>query len=378
MTDLAVWVDGYHVDDAGNVIYILYVDLRPPTARVSTTALVKSSRREHGIDIGRTIRIATAEYYREHGEGTMRDTSEGKASHTSRQSSTVDDPADLAEARLDDRELNRAMELAGGTPKVTSNTTSVRRSRRATDSITYGKNCWIFCTSIEPSTDAERDAWQKAMHPAYDYRSHIYRPRGFARALASMVAEQLGPQGQEAKVTHKYDDVEQSATHHKSQLVLHGPVLYVDDPYEALSSASSDGKRMMMSVFLKHRKFRAEREYRFAVWAEEAPAADPVNLDVSLEMLGALQPLSDEPTSFFLVTPQRESQEVMERDLSSTPSAHLNPASFPSLHDLADQPSTLIAPYKYSSDDPPAGLHRALTTYSAIRALRSRSGPPHG
>lgn len=40
------------------------------------------------------------------------------------------------------------------------------------------------------------------------------------------------------------------------------------------------------------------------------------------------------------------------------------------LLDLADNPSTRVAPYAYSSDDPPEGLHRALTTYSATQALR--------
>ena len=176
VADLAIWSDGFHIDDAGNAISVHYADLRPSAARLPIATLVKSSRREHGIDVSGTIRIAPPVYHREHDEGPMHDPAEGKAARVSQERNAVDDPADLDEARIEDRELNRASELLGGTLRVTSTTTGVRRSSRTTESTIHGKNCWIFCTSIEPLGQSEIQAWQESMDPAYGYEAYIHRP----------------------------------------------------------------------------------------------------------------------------------------------------------------------------------------------------------
>lgn len=131
--DLAVWSEGNHIDDGGNLISTYYVDLRTPGSRVPITTLIKSGRSEHAIENSRTIQIATPAYHRERGKGPMWDPSEGKATRVIRESSTIDDPADLAEAQ----ELNRATELVGSSLKFS--TTSVKRSTRSTKHITHGK-----------------------------------------------------------------------------------------------------------------------------------------------------------------------------------------------------------------------------------------------
>ena len=370
MADLAIWSDGFHIDDAGNAISVHYVDLRASAARVPIATLVKSSRREHGLDVSGTILIASPAYHREHHEGPMHDPAEGKASRVSQERNTGEDLVDLAEARIDDDELNRASGLVGGTLRVTSTTTGVRRSSRTTKSTIHGKNCWIFCTSIEPLGQSEIQAWQESMDPAYCYEAYIHRPREFARALGSMVVEQLGPCGQEMTITHKYNGIEQPLTRHANQLVFHGPVKYVDDTYEALAAASSDLERTLLSVFAKHREFAAEREYRFVVWTEEEPPPEPKILAVSRAMLGSLVPRSIEPQHFPPITLQEEPSERVVSRPTETDSTGMEAALISDLLDLADNPSTRVAPYAYSSDDPPEGLHRALTTYSATQALR--------
>ena len=369
--DFAIKSNGYHIDDAGNAIATYYVDLRHPSARLPAATLIKSGRQEHAMEAGGTILIATPQYYRERGEGPMWDESEGRASRVTRESSVVDDPADLAEARLDDRELNRAVQLVGSGIKVRSTTTAVSRSTRTTNSITYSKKVWLFCTSIEPISEEEDRVWRNAMDPRYDHATYIHRPREFARALAAMVAEQLGPQGQEATMAHNFGGLgEQAPTRHKQQTVFHGPVIYVSDPYEVVSGASSDWERLLSSIFVKQDRFAPEREYRFAVWSEEEPPLEPVILNVSPAMLGSLQVHSNQLLVVPAVTPQEEPSELMEIDPKSTPSGRGDRDLVPSLLDLADDPSTRIAPYAYSSGDPPEGLHRALTTYSATQALR--------
>lgn len=371
VADFAIRSNGYHIDDAGNAISTHYVDLRHPSARLPIGTLIKSGRQEHAMEIGGTILIATPQYYRERGAGPMWDESEGRASRVARESSVVDDPMDLAEARLDDHELNRTVQLTSSTIRVKSTTTTVSRSDRTVNSITYSKKVWLFCTSIEPTSQAEDLAWRNAMDSQYDHATYIHRPLEFARALAAMVAEQLGPQGQEATMAHNFDGLAaQASTRHRQQAVFHGPVIYVSDPYEAVTGASSDWERLLSSIFMKQDRFAPEREYRFAVWSEEEPSPEPVILNVSPAMLGSLRVRSDNPTMVPDSTRQDEPATLMEIDPTYAPSGRGDAHLLPRPLDLIDRSTTRIAPHAYSPDEPPDGLHRALTAYSAIQALR--------
>ena len=46
-----------------------------------------------------------------------------------------------------------------------------------------------------------------------------------------------------------------------------------------MERASSDLELMLLPIFMKHTAHRAQREYRFAVWAEEEPKEDRVDLE---------------------------------------------------------------------------------------------------
>ena len=50
-------------------------------------------------------------------------------------------------------------------------------------------------------------------------------------------------------------------------------------------------------IFIKDKRFEAEREYRFVIWSEDEPAEDHVDLKMSLAMQEAMLPL---------ITPSRE------------------------------------------------------------------------
>ena len=58
--------------------------------------------------------------------------------------------------------------------------------------------------------------------------SEIGQPAKFAEALARMVTEQIGPLGKEAWSTGTSDGAAGVRTKHKSQWVIHGPVVYTD------------------------------------------------------------------------------------------------------------------------------------------------------
>lgn len=68
-------------------------------------------------------------------------------------------------------------------------------------------------------------------------------------------------------------------TTHKSQTVYHGPVVYLDDPVRRLERAPSDLAFLLLD----------QREYRSAVWAEDEPAEDVLDLDDSPGLADAMR-----------------------------------------------------------------------------------------
>ena len=103
-----------------------------------------------------------------------------------------------------------------------------------------------------------------------------------------MVAEQVGPQGRTLMLRSAVDG-QVFRTAHRSQTVYHGAVVYADDPYRRLENASSVLEFALLLLFMESAAHRAQREYRFAVWAQEEPGRDRVDLKVSPALLDAMQ-----------------------------------------------------------------------------------------
>ena len=197
--------------------------------------------------------------------------------------SRKNDPADMERAAQFNDESNRAAQAIGAKQRTT--TRAVQVTNTTTNTSRYGKNGWIWCASIEPSNEAERDAWLESLDSDYDHATTIHNPRAFARALATMVARQLGPRGAEATYTHP----SKHKTVHPFQAVWHGPVAYVDDPHSYIEDTDDPLEHMVRSVFFKHRSHENQREYRFVVCTEREPEQRTIDLEVSTDMLAALQ-----------------------------------------------------------------------------------------
>ena len=235
--------DGHHVDDAGNLIACTYVDFRDPAERFPITVLQKASLKRRAIPGCATIRISKPGCFLQQGEGVAGD---GESHH--------------------------------------------------------GTNGWICCASIEPETAEEQAAWRSLMPAGRDAVSPIRRRREFARALGAMAAEQAGPRGRIVLLRNTVAG-RTFCTAHKSQTVYHGPVAYVDDPYRRLESASSALELALLLVFVKHAAHRALREYRFLVWAEDEPAEEVLDLDVSPALVDAMLKPRSEPEDGGFVRP---------------------------------------------------------------------------
>ena len=150
------------------------------------------------------------------------------------------------------------------------------------------------------------------MPSRYDAVSPIRRPREFARALGVMSADQIRPRGRTVLLKNAVEG-RVFCTAHRSQTVYHGPVVYEDDPRGRLERTSSDHELLLLLVFLKHTRHRAQREYRFLIWADEEPSDARLDLDVSPALLEAMRTGRPEPEgSGFLSAGVEESSTLQE------------------------------------------------------------------
>ena len=62
----------------------------------------------------------------------------------------------------------------------------------------------------------------------------------------------------------------------------------MDDPVGRLERATSDLEFLLLLVFVKDSAYRDQREYRFAVWAEQEPEDERLDLAVSRGLLDAM------------------------------------------------------------------------------------------
>ena len=384
--------EGPHIDHFGNLIFPIYVNFRLPSDRGPTNRLVKGCRPEYAIESSRTVLISKPSRFRDLGENLIRDPGEAYASKKVITDEAVDDPDHLANARRRDQAKNRAHELTGSS--IRTNTTGVRRTRSDTKSFTHGRNGWIFCASIEPTTAQEWDLWRGTLQDDYEHVSFIQRPREFARALATMVAEQLGPQGKPQPFTHSFDGKPTLRTQHSVQTLYHGPVIYVDDVYALIAAATSEQERMLLPLFAKATKYRDMREYRFAIMADAEPSEEKEILTVSAAMIGSMG--REAPLGEPQIMPPSESLEAEREDVEKNgyiddecdnePDAWIpSPVEYVEVRstdhldsprgliELLDDPATTLCPNKIDPDaELPDDFSTLTTTYSAVKALRTK------
>ena len=209
--------EGNWLDDADRMLMSKQVDFREARDRYSVSTLVKLGESHLAPGRLRTIRISKPEFFRR-----GRDPNETRAQQSTENVDDIDEPEGLAQLRA--AEVNRAAELVDSRIRVTADGMRVRRTRRrkTTNTISLQNHGWIYCTAIEPTSDEEwRDL--KAMMPSeYDHASYIYRPRAFALALGSMLADQFGIRGGEVQVDARIADLHASSRR-GSQTIFHGP-----------------------------------------------------------------------------------------------------------------------------------------------------------
>ena len=319
MNSEMVWInEGFVLDDAGNLIGTTYIDLREEGSRTPISALVKGCKREHALEDGETILISKPARFREYGENLIRDEQEGLAKEES--VTVIAETTAQVTRQRSITDLNEAREILNARVRGIYKETHSSRKKKS-KSLAYGKEWWIFCTSIMPK-DEECEAWKATLDEEYDHISKIGQPAKFAQALAHMVTEQIGPQGKDGWIKNTAEGAGGARTKHRTQWVIHGPVIYTDRPYDELTRDCDERTRLVASIFTKSTEYAAQREYRFAV-LNEGTDAETVILQISGMMRDSLR-----RTEGGLVRPASPPAETAG-DNQSKPSPQMNETRVP-------------------------------------------------
>ena len=295
--------DGSFTTPQGDLVHTIYADLsgRWPLGGLS---IAKASEPLFDLRTTGSIRLSRPGAFRTMGEVLVKDEQEGRARTSTRE--TVDESSGDAELDRRMRALNAAMHL-GNTKMSATATAKAKRTNTAAVSVTFGTDWLIYCTSIWPDPD-EEDEWRGTFPDSYTTVARIHRPTQFAQALGLGVCEHIGATGKPAPTRgtfHGFRTVEMKRT---PQIVVHGPVLYVDDPYQCIAEAETAGgwAQICSMMLVKSRAYAAQREYRFALLSIRPEVGEVFDLPVSGMMRDCLLPVTaplSTPEAQFVVTP---------------------------------------------------------------------------
>ena len=270
--------DGFLVTDSGNLILSQYVDIGVDKLRQRPSIVVKFIEAAYGLEHAPEIQVSAPSRFRDYGETFIHDHQEG---HAQRESKTESPPRSYEEHN---REQERALSLLGQDGMTISHA-DAPSFQHETESMTFGKSAWIYCTAIETIAQ-ERNLKRATLPDKYDHESVIRQPAKFALALGEMFADQQGPQGKRSDSTHPGG----LKSFHNTQIILHGPVWYTNDVLGFLESRRSDPLYYLYPLFLKHSEYRDQREYRFVLHCETPVESKTLRLNVTGAMRDALAP----------------------------------------------------------------------------------------
>lgn len=296
VNDLAELVlhEGFILDHASNMVTTIHVDFRMPDERSPIGALVKYSKTEYAVEHSETIQLTRPPYFRKKGETLIYDEGEGRV--VKQTIVRRDAPSAVQDEWL--QSLDDAVEEAAESLNMTVLSKGITMKDATitdTDEITIewgNKDFWLYCTAMEPTSDAQTRALLESLEPNYDHRSYIPSARTFAQMLGRAYVEHYGaPYDAEDPMDHKVGGVFVGNTYHCKIGVFHGPVVYVDDPFAVCNSAMAAQNsmvRMMMPIFVKHKDYSDQREYRFVIPDKAEHEADSKIMPATPLLLAAV------------------------------------------------------------------------------------------
>ena len=303
--------EGSFLASNGAVVLTSLIDLGG-LLRAQDVRLAKLSRPEHGLETASSVRLSRPDVFRENGEVLLQDAQEGRVARTSNRTinSSDKEQSDALRRRLD--ALNVAAKL-NKTVMNLSGSTKDTQSHSSEASITFGSDWLIYCTAICCSENVEDD-WKGAFPESYTCSTTIYRPTQFAQALGLSVCEHVGAFGKPSPVRQTLSNFLSAETKRIGLFAVHGPTLYVDNPYDYVSEAKAGWEMICAMIFLKSREHAREKEYRFAILPAPPTTESVVYLPVSGAMRDCLSPPASpglaRPTAEPVIVPEEGATEI--------------------------------------------------------------------
>ena len=284
--DAVLLNDGGVTSPQGNLVQTNYVDLSGtlPTGGVT---LAKVAQPQFDLREKGTVRLSRPGVFRKTGEVLIRDDQEGEARTETKD--TVEEPADSdLDRRV--RALRAGVRLGRSGLSIKNATATSSRTKSATERVTFGRDWLIYSTSILPDEE-EQEAWRGTFPDDYTSVLRLYRPAQFALALGLGICEHVGVSGKPAPMTGTFHGFRTVKVERSAQMVLHGPVLYVEEPYETIMAAEEGWPQVCSMIFVKSRAYAAQKEYRFAVLSIPENVGEVVDLPVSGMMQDCFKPV---------------------------------------------------------------------------------------
>ncbi|MCY4499006.1 MAG: hypothetical protein OXC14_17195 [Rhodospirillaceae bacterium] len=285
--DALILNEGFFAAPRGGLVNTIYVDLSG-TLPLGNLSLTKASEPRFALSTTDSIRLSRPGVFRDTGEVLVKDEQEGMVRRETRKTDQIG-TQDSTQMERRVQALNAAIRLAD--VKISLKGTQEReKTNTQNESMTFGKDWLIFCASISPA-DNEEEAWRRTFPASYTRDSHIYRPSQFAQALGVGICEQIGASGEPAPLRGVFEGFRSVETIKTPQLVLHGPVLYVDEPYGFITETDKGWPRICSMIFVKSRAYAAQKEYRFAAISIPPEVGDVFDLRVSGMLRDCLEPV---------------------------------------------------------------------------------------
>lgn len=284
-----VTAEGYLTVPQGNVVWTIYVDLSGQIKQTGLS-LVKAAKPKYDLANAATIRLSRPRVFQTADEVLIQDEQEGRAHVSIKESVDLpDEEAEQVSAR--EAALNSALQL-GRTKASVSISGHRQKSSVTTGEWSFGKDWLIYCTSMQPSED-EKEAWRNSLPEEYTSITKIYRPTQFAQGLGFGMSEHIGVRGEAKPIRCSFDGFSATEEVRRGQIVLHGPMLYVDNPYQWISQAETRWERLFAMCFLKSRErdYVSQKEYRFVLLSIGDDVRDVFDLPVSGWLKDCLLPV---------------------------------------------------------------------------------------
>ena len=284
--DAVMLNDGGVTSPQGNLVQTNYVDLSG-THPTGDLTLAKVSEPQYDLRTTGTVRLSRPGVFRTTGEVLIKDDQEGEARTETKD--TVEEPEDRdLDRRV--RGLRVGVRLGRSGLSIKNATATSSRTKSATERVTFGRDWLIYSTSIWPHEE-EQEAWRGTFPDDYTSVVRLYRPAHFALALGLGICEHVGVSGKPAPMTGTFHGFRTVKVERSAQMVLHGPVLYVEEPYETIMTAEEGWPQICSMIFVKSRAYAAQKEYRFAVLSIPENVGEVVDLPVSGMMQDCLKPV---------------------------------------------------------------------------------------